>query len=204
MLRSFNGNRRRVPAHATEGGMPHSGDRTTGRLRAPALALAAAAIAAIAGSGDVRADRPRIYALTGGKIVVSPGHVIESGTVVLRDGIIEAVGADVKAPDDAVVVDAKGKTLHAGFIDACSDIGLKSPEGAAAPQAGPPRAARAETPAGAGHPISRVHPEKRALDQLAPTDTDLERQRGFGFTAALAVPNEGIFRGTSALPGAAA
>ena len=39
-----------------------------------------------------RAERPRIYAITGARIVTAPGKVIENGTLVLRDGLIEAVG----------------------------------------------------------------------------------------------------------------
>jgi hypothetical protein len=36
--------------------------------------------------------------LVGGKVVVKPGQVLDSATVLLRDGLIEAVGANVTAP----------------------------------------------------------------------------------------------------------
>src|SRR5919201_4895274 len=42
---------------------------------------------------------------------------IEGATVVLRGGKIEAVGKDVKTPDDARVIDARGGTLLPGLID---------------------------------------------------------------------------------------
>jgi len=169
--------------------------------RGIAIALLAIAVAALAVS-PARAERPRIYAITGAHVIVAPGKSIENGTVVMRDGLIEAVGSDLKPPADAVVVDGKGKTVHAGFIDACSDVGVRKPETAmGGGAAGPGRPPRTETPTvpGAVHPIPRIHPEKRVLDQLELSANDLEKHRGLGFTAALAVPQEGIFRGTSAL-----
>jgi len=153
-------------------------------------------------TAQARAERPRVYAITGGKIVTAPGQIIENGTVVLREGLIEAVGADVKIPADAVTIDAKGKTVHAGFIDACSDVALRKTEGApagAGPGGGGRGAGAQPPPAGAVHPISRFRPEKRALDLLGGNEKDLEKHRGMGFTSALTFPQEGIFRGTSAL-----
>src|SRR5438445_6310788 len=58
-----------------------------------------------------------VHALVGGKIVTKPGEVIESGTIVIRDGLIKAVGKDVTPPPDARVWDMKGTTIYAGFID---------------------------------------------------------------------------------------
>src|SRR5690348_14623891 len=59
-----------------------------------------------------------VHALVGGKVVIRPGAIIDGGTIVLRDGLIEAVGKDVAAPADARVWNMKGKTIYAGFIDA--------------------------------------------------------------------------------------
>src|SRR5260221_13911726 len=95
--------------------------------RGIAIALLAIAVAALAVS-PARAERPRIYAITGAHVIVAPGKSIENGTVVMRDGLIEAVGSDLKPPADAVVVDGKGKTVHAGFIDPCSDVGVRKSE----------------------------------------------------------------------------
>src|SRR5262245_47397736 len=60
---------------------------------------------------------PGTHALVGGKIVVKPGQVLERGNIIIRDGFIKAVGADVAAPEDARVWDMKGLTIYAGFID---------------------------------------------------------------------------------------
>src|ERR1035438_7444078 len=60
------------------------------------------------------------------------GPVIAKGTVVLRHGLIEAVGADVAVPPDAMVVEGEGLTVYPGLIDGLSTWGLPG----AAPAAG--------------------------------------------------------------------
>src|SRR5690606_33155050 len=77
----------------------------------------------------LRQNTPEVHALVGARIVVAPGKVIERGTLVIRDGLITAVGEDVEAPRDARIWPLEGKTLYAGLIDAYSEL----PEGAKAP-----------------------------------------------------------------------
>lgn len=58
-------------------------------------------------------------ALTGARIVtMRGGEVIENGTIVLNGNRIEAVGAGVAVPAGATVIDASGKTIIPGLIDA--------------------------------------------------------------------------------------
>ena len=45
-------------------------------------------------------------------------------TVVVREGTIEAVGTDAKVPPDALVIEGKGLTVYAGFIDALGTWGF--------------------------------------------------------------------------------
>src|SRR5262245_64383084 len=54
-------------------------------------------------------NTPAIHALVGARIIPEPGRAIEKGAIVVRDGVIEAVGADVKPPADARIVDLAGK-----------------------------------------------------------------------------------------------
>src|SRR5438034_10461070 len=65
----------------------------------------------------VRADTPNVYAIRGARIVTGAGAPIDSGTVVLRRGAIEAVGPSVPVPSDAEVIDGKGLTVYPGLID---------------------------------------------------------------------------------------
>jgi Amidohydrolase family len=51
---------------------------------------------------------------------------IENGTLVLRGGKIEAVGASVKVPDDARVIDARGRTLMPGILDPFREVTIDS------------------------------------------------------------------------------
>ncbi|MBV9619264.1 MAG: hypothetical protein JO201_08625, partial [Verrucomicrobia bacterium] len=72
----------------------------------------------------LRENNPRVHALTNARIVTAPGKTIEKGTVIIRDGLIVDVGANVKIPAEARVWDLSGKTIYPGFIDAYSHIDL--------------------------------------------------------------------------------
>ena len=93
--------------------------------------LPAAAWAQTTPVEDLRHNPPGVHALTGARIVVAPGRVLQRGTLVIRDGVIEAVGANVQAPADARVWDMAGRTLYPGFIDPYASVGMPSelPEG---------------------------------------------------------------------------
>lgn len=152
------------------------------------------------------------HALVGGRVVVKPGQELEKGTIVLRDGRIVAVGADVAVPADARVHDMAGTTIYAGFIDAHVDFSKGSGARAAAMDEKPPLDASEDLTAGAGTGFlgvasvavggsanSLVTPERRMAREYAPEMKSLEALRGEGFTAANAVPDRGVIRGMSVL-----
>ena len=57
----------------------------------PTGAALLVALMAFALAAEARADRvPKVHALVGARIVVAPGQTIDSGTLVIRDGLIEA------------------------------------------------------------------------------------------------------------------
>ena len=56
-------------------------------------------------------------------IMTAAGPTIQNGSVLLRDGKIAAVGTNVSAPADAVVIDGTGKYVTPGIIDVHSHIG---------------------------------------------------------------------------------
>ena len=66
-----------------------------------------------------------VYAITNANIVTVSGNPISGGTIVVRDGLIESVGTNVKIPADAKVFDAKGLTVYPGFIDTYTDLGIQ-------------------------------------------------------------------------------
>ena len=65
----------------------------------------------------LRADAPRVYAIRGARIVTAAGAPIESGTIVMRQGVIESVSATAATPTDAVVIEGAGLTVYPGLID---------------------------------------------------------------------------------------
>ena len=153
-------------------------------------------------AGTVHAARPRIYAITDATVVTSPGRTLESATVIVRDGLIEAAGTGVKVPGDAVAIDGKGLWVYPGLIDAGGWTQSEDTP-ASTPTADRPRGARREAESGALYPLPSIRPERRAVDSLQPFDGDRKRDaaawRKLGFTALLAAPTKGILRGSGAL-----
>ena len=72
----------------------------------------------------LRDNTPRWHAITGARIVVSPDKIIDKGTLVMRDGVVVAVGANVAVPAGARVWKLDGRTVYAGFIDLASSVGV--------------------------------------------------------------------------------
>ena len=65
-----------------------------------------------------------LVAVTGGYVVPVSSEPVEGGTVLIRDGRIEAVGADVTVPEGATVVDATGRWVLPGFVEAHGHVGI--------------------------------------------------------------------------------
>ena len=70
------------------------------------------------------AEPPHIYAIKGARLVTAAGAPIASGTLVIRNGVIEAVGADVQPPGTAMVIEGAGLTVYPGLIDMGHAAGL--------------------------------------------------------------------------------
>ena len=63
-------------------------------------------------------------AIVGGRVVPVTGSDIDGGTVVVSAGKIAAVGRDVAIPDGARVIDATGRWVLPGFIEAHGHVGV--------------------------------------------------------------------------------
>lgn len=150
------------------------------------------------------ADRPsRSVALTNARVVPEPGRVIENGTVVLRDGRIESVGASVRVPAGFAVRDLGGATVFAGFVEPISTLGLPADHlrgGIKDGQPGqaPPHDQQATQP-GTPHWNRRAQPERSAARVLDYKPADAKPLRELGFTAAHTAPQAGILAGQGAL-----
>lgn len=142
------------------------------------------------------------YAITNAKIITVSGPPIEKGTVVIRNGLIEAVGASLKAPADAQILDATGLTVYPGFIDALTNLGLP----AARPTTlggGFPGGQILTNPPGAAQPASNsnypvgLRPDDETLGEIRSGEAQFEANRNAGFTTVLATGRTGIFTGQS-------
>jgi len=139
-------------------------------------------------AAQVGTPAPSSYVLTNARIVTAPGRVIERGTVVIRDGRIAAVGAQVQVPADIQRIDLNGQTVYPGLIDVASQLGMPrtqadQPAGGrgAAPQAAPTQFALAR-PASSGA-IPEIQPTRLAAAVVQLRDADLEAARAQGITA---------------------
>lgn len=67
-----------------------------------------------------------ITAFSGGRVVTATGIILEDGVVLVQDGVITAVGAReaVPVPAGAEVVDASGRWVLPGFVDAHTHLGV--------------------------------------------------------------------------------
>jgi imidazolonepropionase-like amidohydrolase len=119
------------------------------------------------------------FSITGGYVVPIEGQPIPGGTVVVADGKIAAVGGpDLKPPPGAPAVDATGKWVLPGFIDAHTHLG-----------------AREEGEGWAGHDTNEltgpVQAHVRVLDAINPADEGFRDAIAGGVLAAGVTPGSG-------------
>ncbi|HUL74801.1 MAG TPA: amidohydrolase family protein [Vicinamibacterales bacterium] len=156
-------------------------------------------------------------AIRGAKIVTGAGATIDSGTIVMRDGLIESVAAGGNAPADATVIDGAGLTVYPGLIDMANGtvLDMPAPESAgatagrgAAPAAGGRGGRGAETETYADLERAKraqiLRPDFEAAEVVRYEGPELARLASAGITSVLAVPTAGLFRGQSALINVAA
>src|ERR1044072_4652762 len=163
-------------------------------------------------AGGIAHQHPAI-AIRNAKIVTVSGPVIAKGTVVVRNGLIEAVGDNVQAPPDAMVIEGEGLTVYPGLIDSLStwgQAGAAATTGTAATcSAG---GGTTTGPTATPTPVQAVviapttvsrGPEDRPqttswvkiADEISATDRRIESARSAGFTTAATFPTRGIFAG---------
>ena len=142
---------------------------------------------------------PRAFAIVKARLVISPDEEIEQGTLVIRDGLIVAAGADPQIPPDAEIIDGSGLIVYPGFIDAATSS-LLDGNRVPAPTPGRPidfsRFALAATP-----PDNRksLTPEFLAHEGLKSDAALVEARRKLGFTTLHHLPTGRIASGQGSL-----
>ena len=125
---------------------------------------------------------PRAWALTNATIHTEPGKTIYNGTIVIRDGLIIAVGKKVKIPAQVTAIKMNEKHIYAGFIESWLDVESK------------PDTSSLEL-----HWNSNMRAHLKASDIYKPSRDRLNELRELGFTTAHIAPDGGIFQGRSSL-----
>jgi len=179
--------------------------------RLSALSLALSALACVS-PPCLTAQTKGTWVLQDARIVPVSGPAIEHGTVIVRDGLIEAVGANLTPPKDGWVLDCKGLTVYPGLIDGLSNWGLTNTPVVTTPVAGG-RGGRGQVvtiatpaPTAAPQPQNQTPsrgPEDRpsntsyikAADQIFPNDRMIETARNGGYTSAVTFSTANIVSG---------
>jgi len=126
------------------------------------------------------------FAIRNARIVTVNGADIENGTIVIRDGKIEAVGANVNVPAGAQTIDGSGLSVYPGMIDAGTNMGL------------------VEVPQGASGTVDTsevgdLNPNAKAITAVNPHSAHIAVTRVEGITSTLTAPTGGLISGQAAL-----
>jgi imidazolonepropionase-like amidohydrolase len=140
-------------------------------------------------SFNVKAQSPKgktgTFALTNASIETVTKGVIQNGTVVISNGLITAVGANVQIPAGAEVIDCKGQWIFPGMIDGGTSLGLVE-------VASDPRTSDFSD-------VGDVIPQMKALSAVNPNSALIPVTRVDGVTTVITMPSGGLFPGTAAL-----
>lgn len=91
------------------------------------ISIVAALTCATISAQDRAARSTRPTAFTNARIHTVSGEAIENGTIVIKNGKIEAVGKDIVVPAGAKIIDATDMTIMPGLVSAWSRAGLRAP-----------------------------------------------------------------------------
>ena len=138
---------------------------------------------------------PPFYAIENAKVVVGDGRVFDRATVLVGDGLIEAVGVDLEIPGDVAVLDGEGLVVMPGLFDALTSIGVPEPPSSAGGRGGSNDAPPIRGPEDRPSTTPWIH----AADGLDATDSKIERWRDAGFTHVVTAPPSGLFAGQAAV-----
>jgi imidazolonepropionase-like amidohydrolase len=152
-------------------------------------------------------QRDGLYAFTNATVYQSWDKKLENATLLIRRGKVEAVGQGIPVPKDAVVIDAKGKTIYPSFIDIYSDYGMADERQRASggsddddtPRFGRSSSPISTTKGGAYAWNESLKPEYQAFENFKTNDKAAAEMRKIGFGTVLSHKMDGIDRGTSVL-----
>ena len=125
-----------------------------------------------------------VLAITNARIFPIATPAIDRGTVVMRDGIIESVGANVSVPPGAQIIDAGGADVYPGFINAQTTMGLEDPGAGSF---------------GDANELLDFNPQLRAQVAFHNDSEAIPVARANGLTTVVATPGGGLLGGQAAI-----
>jgi len=136
----------------------------------------------IKAQSDPNGESPatRTFASTNATIVQDPGKLMEEGNIVIKDGLITAVGKNVNIPVTAEVIDGTDMFVYPGLINGMSNTGADRP-------ANPERPDNLFTPDPPNY-YAGITPENQVVDQIKVDENNIEAMRKVGFTISHTVP----------------
>ena len=142
-----------------------------------ALAIAIVALPSLA----------QVIAITGGTVYPVSGPKIDNATVLIREGKIAAVGTSVDIPAGAQRIDARGKWVTPGFINAATNLGITEIQGVA------------ETRDNAARGKDGIAASFTPWDGLNSASQLIAPARNDGITGAVILPQGGLISGQAAM-----
>lgn len=136
---------------------------------------------------DVALDLPvQSYVIRNARIITVSGAEIDNGSLVITNGRIAALGANVSAPSGAQEIDARGLIVYPGMIDAGTSLGLAEVGSGA-----PGTVDLAE--------VGDLNPNANAIFAINPHTSHVGVTRFNGVTTVLSMPQGGLISGQAAV-----
>jgi imidazolonepropionase-like amidohydrolase len=144
-------------------------------------------LVALSAFATVHPVRAQTVAIVGGTVYPVSGPRIEHGTVLIRDGKIVAVGTNVPVPDGASRIDATGRWVTPGLINAATDLGLVEVSGVS----------ETRDISARGH--DGIAASFAAVDGFNPASPMIPLARSGGVTTIVVLPTSGLVAGQAAV-----
>ncbi len=141
-------------------------------------------------------NREGYFAFTNAIIYTSYNKKLENATLIIRKGMVEAVGEKLPVPQGAAAIDCKGKTIYPSFIDVMSGYGMPEPK-AEGSYGSSQRPQMLTSKKGAYQWNEALKTEFRASDAFVANPKDAKELRDLGFGAVLTHRQDGISRGAA-------
>ncbi len=143
----------------------------------------------------VKSKNTNFTAFINAKIFITPTNQIENGVLLIQEGRVIQVGAEVKLPQNSVIIDLKGKSIYPSFVDIYSDFGIAKTKR----KNGGSRSAQYMASREGFYWNDHVRPEQNAIDQFKYDDKTAKSLLEAGFGVVNTHIQDGIVRGTGAL-----